>query len=95
MHNIIPSEVWSKGNIVDRIKCDSNNAVDLLPLSVENKQQSLGVTPRTYILSHLISSLYSKICKREDAIAPGSSVPTTIMGGCTLRGKKKKEAMQV
>ena len=32
------------------------------------------------------SSLYSKICRREEAIAPGSSIPTTIIGGWILSG---------
>lgn len=52
-----------------------------------------NTTQRTCIIdyihhnnTHLVSSLYSKICRRDDATAPGSSIPTTIIGGWILIG---------
>lgn len=88
----LPSKVWCECNIMNRIKHNPYNTVDILPLPViDQSGQNTYTCPVaqaqayiTYKFTHLVSSLYSKICNREDATAPGSSIPTTIIGGWIL-----------
>ena len=53
-------------------------------MHLQGKDNRTHSSIATMAVHYLASSLYSKICSRVEAIAPGSSVPTTIIAGCTL-----------
>ena len=81
----VPSQVRRKGNVMDRVKHIPNDALNLLPLPVCTRPSNLFPRPPPIKnASYLDSSLYSKMRSLVDTMEPGSSVPTTISGGCTL-----------
>ena len=48
-----------------------------------------------YVRMHLVSSAYSNMSSCVDAEVDGSSVPTTIIGGCALSWKSYRHAISL
>ena len=68
-----------------RVIHNSYYTVNFLPLPAGTHTEHVTHKPSRLHSTYLASSAYSNTCSCVEAVAEGSSVPTTIMGGCTLQ----------